>query len=104
MTAKYPMQRPETAPACRELLGRIWSYQEANLRRPEEVGPLLDDVTEALAGLGYSPEDQFGVRLALEEAIVNGLRHGNGGDPSKRVRVRYRVDAETLLIEVKDEG
>jgi serine/threonine-protein kinase RsbW len=44
------------------------------------------------------------VRLALEEAVVNGLRHGNGGDSSKRVRVRYRVDAETLLVEVKDEG
>jgi serine/threonine-protein kinase RsbW len=94
----------KTAAACSALLGRKWTYQEANLRRPEEVGPFLDEVTSVLAGLGYSPQDQFGVRLALEEAIVNGLRHGNGGDPRKRVRVGYRVDAEALLAEVEDEG
>jgi serine/threonine-protein kinase RsbW len=68
------------------------------------VGPLLDALTAALAGLGYSPEDRFGVRLALEEAVVNGLRHGNGGDPGKCVRVRYHVNAEGLLAEVRDEG
>jgi hypothetical protein len=63
-------------------LGGEWTYREANLCRPEEVGPLLDALTAAWAGLGYSPEDRFGVRLALEEPVDNGPRHGNGGDPS----------------------
>jgi serine/threonine-protein kinase RsbW len=44
------------------------------------------------------------VRLALEEAVVNGLRHGNQGDPSKCVRVLYRVAPEAVLAEVQDEG
>jgi serine/threonine-protein kinase RsbW len=104
MSAEYPVHSEEA------FLERLWTldgkgpYWEANVRRPEEVGPLLDALTATLAGLGYSPRDQFGVRMALEEAVVNGLRHGNSGDPGKRVRVRYRVDAETLLAEVKDEG
>jgi serine/threonine-protein kinase RsbW len=75
-----------------------------SLRRAEEMGPLLDDVSAALARLGYPPRDCLGVRLALEEAVVNGLRHGNGGDPTKRVRVRYDVGPAAVLAEVEDEG
>jgi serine/threonine-protein kinase RsbW len=78
--------------------------REASLRRAEEVSPLIESVVAALAGLGYSPRDCMGVGLALEEAVVNGLRHGNGGDPSKHVRVRYRVTREAVLAEVEDEG
>jgi serine/threonine-protein kinase RsbW len=104
VTAEYHVPSADTTPACLGLLGAGWPYREANLCRPVEVGPFLKDVTAALAGLGYSPHDQFSVHLALEEAIVNGLRHGNGGDPTKRVQVRYRADAEALLAEVLDEG
>jgi len=79
-------------------------FREVSLRRAEEAAPLLEDVAAALAGLGYSPRDCMGVRLALEEAVVNGLRHGNRGDPAKRIRVRYRVAADAVLAEVEDEG
>ena len=78
--------------------------REVSLRRSEEVSPFLDDVVAALAGLGYSPRDCTGVRLALEEAPVNALRHGNGGDPAKQVRVRYHIGPEAVLATVEDEG
>jgi serine/threonine-protein kinase RsbW len=44
------------------------------------------------------------VRLGLEEALVNAVRHGNRGDPRKRVRVRYRVAPQEVWAEVEDEG
>jgi serine/threonine-protein kinase RsbW len=75
-----------------------------SLRRVEELGPLLDDVRTVLAALGYGSRDCLGVRLALEEAVVNALRHGNGGDPARRVRVRYCVGPAAVLAEVEDEG
>jgi serine/threonine-protein kinase RsbW len=81
-----------------------WPHREVSLRRTEEVAPLLDELTAALADAGFSPEDCFAARLALEEAVVNGLRHGNGGDPTKRVRVGYRVGPVALLADVEDEG
>jgi serine/threonine-protein kinase RsbW len=79
-------------------------FREVSLRRAEEVVPLLDTVDAGLARLDYSSRDRTAVRLALEEAVVNGLRHGNRGDPSKCVRVRYRVWPEAVQAEVKDEG
>jgi serine/threonine-protein kinase RsbW len=77
---------------------------EVSLRRAAEVAPFLDDLAAALAGLGYSSHDCAGARLALEEAVVNGLRHGNGGDPTKCVRVRYHLGPDALRVEVEDAG
>jgi serine/threonine-protein kinase RsbW len=75
-----------------------------SLRRAGEVVPFLDGLVAALTDLGYPEHDCAGVRLALEEAVVNGLRHGTGGDPAKRVRVRWHASPEALLAEVEDEG
>src|SRR5262249_2088882 len=104
MTAEYAVQSEEA------FIEYLWTlegerhYREANLRRPEEVGPILDTLTAVLAGLGYSPQDQFGGRVALDHAVVNGLRHGNKGHDGRGVGVRCRAQAEGLRAEVKDEG
>jgi serine/threonine-protein kinase RsbW len=79
-------------------------WRDLSLHRAEEVVPLLEEVAATLAALGYPEHDCHGVRLALEEAIVNGLRHGNRGDSSKRVRVGYRAGPNTVLAVVEDEG
>jgi serine/threonine-protein kinase RsbW len=79
-------------------------WRDVSLHRTAEMTPLLDEVLTTLAGLGYSAHDCAGVRLALEEAIVNGLQHGNQGDPAKRVRVGYRVGPNTMLAVIEDEG
>ena len=58
----------------------------------------------ALHEFGYGEACTFAVRLALEEALVNGFRHGNKGDASKSVTVRCHVDAGLMQLEVQDEG
>lgn len=52
----------------------------------------------------YSQKDLFGVKLALEEALVNAIKHGNGLDPDKMVRVRYEISSEKVSIDIEDEG
>lgn len=52
----------------------------------------------------YSDEAIFAIKLALEEALTNGVRHGNRGDPSKTVTVRFFVDSDRVIIMVRDEG
>src|SRR5262249_29766976 len=78
--------------------------RKALLHRAEEMAPLLQDLAAALESLNYPARDIFGVRIALEEAIVNGLRHGNGGDSAKCVRIRCYAGPKILLAEVEDEG
>jgi serine/threonine-protein kinase RsbW len=68
------------------------------------IEPLVERVTGALQAAGYSSHDVFAVRLALEEAVVNAIKHGHQGDTSRAVRVAYRVTPERVQLEVEDQG
>jgi serine/threonine-protein kinase RsbW len=74
------------------------------IRSAEELFLVFAPVGAALAREGYTEHDSFGVRLALEEALVNALKHGNQNDPAKEVRVRWEITAEEAVFEVEDEG
>ncbi|HRX83966.1 MAG TPA: ATP-binding protein [Phycisphaerae bacterium] len=53
---------------------------------------------------GYDEDSSFAIKLALEEAMTNAVRHGNSGDATKHVTVRYAVTPEMCVICVRDEG
>lgn len=53
---------------------------------------------------GYSDDARFAIRLALEEAMTNAIKHGNCGDPNKKVTVRFYVGPDQTIICVADEG
>lgn len=63
-----------------------------------------DEIEEALQSNGYGESDIFSIRLALEEALVNAIKHGNQMDPEKKVHVHYTVDPETFKVRIEDEG
>jgi serine/threonine-protein kinase RsbW len=69
-----------------------------------EVPALLDILVVAMEALVYPKKDVFAVRLGLEEALVNAVKHGNRGDPAKEARLRYHVNAECVLLVVEDAG
>jgi serine/threonine-protein kinase RsbW len=72
--------------------------------RPEEGKVVLEEVMRQLAALRWSDRDLFGVRLALEEALMNAIKHGNGFDPNKDVEIVCRLATDFLHIEIQDEG
>jgi serine/threonine-protein kinase RsbW len=84
------------------ILPAAWSWAE--VRCLAELGPVLDAVTAALSAAGYPAEDVRAVRLAVQEALVNGIKHGHKGDPSKAVRLAWRFDERGLLAQVEDDG
>jgi serine/threonine-protein kinase RsbW len=69
-----------------------------------EIARILDKVQVAMAGCHYAEREIFAVRLALEEAMVNAIKHGHQGDPEKRVLVKFCVKPEKVLVLVKDQG
>ncbi len=75
-----------------------------SLATPAEMEPVIDEILGKLAMAGFSKREGFSVRLALEEAIMNAIRHGHQFDRSKNVQVRFRVTPESLLAEIEDEG
>ncbi len=62
------------------------------------------DIVNALQQHGYDPDTIFAIKLAYEEAVTNAVKHGNCNDPAKTVILRYYVDADRIIIMVRDEG
>jgi len=52
----------------------------------------------------FSESATFAIKLALEEALVNAVKHGNCCDLSKRVVVLYNVNEDMLEVIIRDEG
>ncbi|MBM3982695.1 MAG: ATP-binding protein [Planctomycetes bacterium] len=73
----------------------------SNLAEARRVQELIAD---ALHLHGYTDTDTFAIKLALEEALVNAIKHGNQLDPEKQVFVVFNVTPERFDIRITDEG
>ncbi len=82
----------------------IWQLERVI---PSETGagaPVLQEVLDQLEKHQWVQHDTFSIHLAVEEALVNAIRHGNRLDPSKHVRVACRLSHDLVRIEITDEG
>ena len=61
-------------------------------------------ISEQVTAHGYTCDTGFAIRLSLDEALINAIRHGNGDDPNRLITVSYQVTDETARIRVCDEG
>lgn len=83
------------------------SQEHFEVRIPSDTAEGLavqERIIARMEELGFSPRDCFGMRLSLEEALVNAIKHGNGLDPDKRVRVCCDLSEEAVRVEIEDEG
>ena len=83
------------------------NHATAAVTIPSDLGEarlLQDRLDEALHATGYSEHDIFAIKLAVEEALVNAIKHGNQLDPDKKVAVSYRITCERFDITITDEG
>ncbi len=72
-----------------------------------KASALSDPCKQILSGMeekGFSKDDVFAVHLALEEAFLNAVKHGNKMDPDKTVTIDYTVDHEKVEIGIRDQG
>ena len=65
-----------------------------------QLAPLVELLLEPIQDL----ERLTQLQLGLQEALVNAVRHGNGGDPAKLLRVRRIITPRWVVWQVQDEG
>lgn len=63
------------------------------------LGPILDLLLEQVHHK-WQPE----LRLGLQEALVNAVKHGNNLDPSKKVKVQFLINNNEYCWIISDEG
>ena len=65
---------------------------------------LCRDIVGQINPGDFSPEEIFSIHLAIEEAMVNAVEHGNRLDSLKQVTVEYSITSEAFEISITDEG
>jgi serine/threonine-protein kinase RsbW len=68
------------------------------------VRGVQDRIMAEVVRYGFDGQSQFAIKLALEEGLVNAIRHGNKFDVRKQVLVEYRVTSRELDVSIEDEG
>jgi serine/threonine-protein kinase RsbW len=71
---------------------------------PAEARAVHEQVEKLLQSRKVPDRDVFCIKLALEEALVNAIKHGNQFDRSKKVRVSYRLHPDRFEVTVSDDG
>jgi serine/threonine-protein kinase RsbW len=69
-----------------------------------EARRVQEQIEQLLKVHQFGEREVFGIRLAVEEALVNAIKHGNHMDPSRKVRVAFHVSQEKFEVMIADEG
>jgi serine/threonine-protein kinase RsbW len=72
--------------------------------RPQGVTTFVQWLLKMLTKYDFETNDVFAIQLAVEEALVNAIKHGNGMDRSKHVHVSMAVGRKKFRIRIRDEG
>lgn len=65
---------------------------------------VLQYLTERVAKLGIIKPERSNLFVALDEAFVNAVKHGNRNDPQKLVRITAELSSKEARFTVEDEG
>ncbi len=79
-------------------------WQALCVHTMDDMLACITRLTAEMRDAGFAAQELFGGRMALEEALVNAIRHGHKGDTTKRVDIRFQINERQLLVEIQDEG
>ena len=81
-----------------------WIIESHPEKGPKSAKEALDEILDQLRAHGWVQHDVFSVHLAVEEALINAIKHGNNYDATKSVRLLCRLRSNWCQIKIADEG
>ena len=81
--------------------------EKIDLELPSDLSLMnvvLEYLLDRVARLGLITIEQSNLFVALDEAFVNAVKHGNRNDPTKLLRVTAELSAHEATFTVEDEG
>lgn len=80
---------------------RVSHRMESTLESVNRVEEMADQIA---AQAGFDEDVRSGIAMAVREAMINAVLHGNAYDPAKRVNVTFEANGRELVITIADEG
>lgn len=95
------MRKSEDGQLAGSQVSRITYTLESSL---ESVNRLEQTAEETAKKAGMDEDDAFRIAMAVREAAVNAVLHGNAYDPEKRVTASFEANGDALVIRIADQG
>lgn len=70
----------------------------------ETVDSAEQTASRIAADAGFGEDEVMQISMAVREAAINAVLHGNAYDPKKKVGLDFEKTAENLVITVRDQG
>jgi len=70
----------------------------------ETVNSAEETATKIASEAGFDEEEVMKIAMAVREAAVNAVLHGNAYDPGKKVIVNFERNTRDLVITIRDQG
>src|SRR5262249_14421670 len=71
---------------------------------PTQTRPVQEEIERLLTAHHFTDHEIFAIKLAVEEALVNAIKHGNQMDQDRTVHICYRILPDRFDIHITDEG
>jgi serine/threonine-protein kinase RsbW len=100
-TLAFKLRRIDAAQKSHDVREKI------DLELPSDLSlmnSVLEYLLDRVAKLGLVQIEQSNLFVALDEAFVNAVKHGNRNDPEKLLRVTAELSAREAIFTVEDEG
>jgi serine/threonine-protein kinase RsbW len=94
-------EQADTNPVNAPKEGPMRFSLSSTMESVSEVETAADKLAEAA---GLDDDDRFRLAMAVREAAVNAVLHGNEYDPTKNITVSLENTGESLVISIADQG
>ncbi|MFN7877171.1 MAG: ATP-binding protein [Pirellula sp.] len=81
-----------------------WALEKSIPSDLDVAHELIEQTILAMSDLDWPGGDMFHVQMAMEEALVNAIEHGNKRCESKEVAIAISVSGQEITIQIKDQG
>jgi serine/threonine-protein kinase RsbW len=95
------MEKSEEEHLTGQQASRITYTLESSL---ESVNKVEETAEQMAKKAGIEEDEVFRVAMAVREAAVNAVLHGNSYDPDKRITAVFENTGQALVIRISDQG
>lgn len=81
-----------------------WTYDQRIPSEPDVCGKIIGTLLDQLEKYKWPNKDTFGIHMAMEEAVMNAIRHGNHCATDKDVHVQIEIRKDHFYAKVTDQG
>ncbi len=81
-----------------------WNLHQEIPSSKDAAHEAIEHLLHAVSDAGWEGREFFHIQMAIEEALVNAVTHGNHESPDKVVEIEFKVSADAVYMRVKDQG